>query len=145
MVATRLLKPAGSKSRQSPRQVQPPDNIENSSASRRCINLGTNYSFYYPECCQNFRIRITSYIEDCLMYCPFTKVIKSDSKSFLANIIYLLEGNTTASYATFYKQWNRPMSKRSISRATLTDLACCRLPTASNLSNKAAKSRSDQF
>ena len=53
------------------------------------------------------------------------------------------------SYATFYRQWHRPMSKRfikhpyCISRATPIDSNCCRLPTTSVLSNKADKSRSD--
>ena len=56
----------------------------------KTMSLGTNYSFFsYLECCQYFRICIiiiiittTSYTEDCLMCCPSTKVIKSDSKTF---------------------------------------------------------------
>ena len=50
-----------------------------------------------------------------------------------------------------YKQWHRPISKRfikppySISRATLIDSKCCRLPTTSVLSKKLEKLRSNQF
>ena len=54
-----------------------------------------------------------------------------------------------ASQPTVYKEWYRAMSKRrmklpySISRATSIDLDCCHLPTASALSNKEDKPRSD--
>ena len=50
-----------------------------------------------------------------------------------------------------YKQWHQPMSKRFIkppcviSRATSIGSDCFRLPMASVLSNKADKSRSNQF
>ena len=50
-----------------------------------------------------------------------------------------------------YKHWHRPISKRfikppySISRATSIDSDCYRLPTASVLSNKPDKLRSNQF
>ena len=50
-----------------------------------------------------------------------------------------------------YKQWHRPISKRSIkppysiSGAASIDSDCCRLPTTSVLSNKADKLRSNQF
>ena len=46
-----------------------------------------------------------------------------------------------------YKQWHRPISKRSIkppysiSRATSIDSECCRLPTTNVLSNKPEKIR----
>ena len=80
------------------------------------------------------------------MYCPSNKVIKSDTKHFLA-----LGGlHEDKRYATLYKQWHRPiMSKRlikppnSISRTASIDSDCCRLPTASVLSNKAEKSSSN--
>ena len=54
----------------------------------------------------------------------------------------------TIRYVSLYKQWHRPMSNRFIkppysiiSRETSIDSNCCRLPTASVLSNKADKSR----
>ena len=48
------------------------------------MSLGRNYSFYCLECSQYFRIWVTSYREDCLMYYISNKVLKSDTKSFLA-------------------------------------------------------------
>ena len=54
-------------------------------------------------------------------------------------------------FVRLYNHWHRPMSKRfikplySISRATLIDSDCCRLPTASVLSDKADKLRSNQI
>ena len=50
------------------------------------MSSGTNYSFYCHslERYQYFRIKITTYREDCLMCCPSNKVIKSDTRSFLA-------------------------------------------------------------
>ena len=44
------------------------------------MSLGTKCNFYRLECCPYFRIRVTSYLEDCLMCCPYNKVIKSDPK-----------------------------------------------------------------
>ena len=70
-----------------------------------------------------------------------TENIGNLSRSFLALTI-LSEGYTKTRYATLYKQWHQPKSKRfikppfSISRATSIDSDCCRLPTASALSNK---------
>ena len=49
----------------------------------KTMSLGTNYSFYCPECCQHFRILIISCREDCLMCCSSPKkVTKSGSKPF---------------------------------------------------------------
>ena len=107
--------------------------------------LDTNDSFYCLERCQYLGISITSYREDCLIRCTANKVIKCDAKSFYSS------SRRVMSYAAFYKQWHGPMSKRftkppySISRATSIDSDCCRLPTASVLSNKADKSRSNPF
>ena len=48
------------------------------------MSLGTNYSFYYQERCQYFRIGITCcYEEHCLMCCPSNKVSRSDTISCL--------------------------------------------------------------
>ena len=75
--ALRTLYQQGFKSRQNSCQVQPTENIKNLSVSKRCICLGTEYSFYCLECCQCFRIGIISYRKDCIMCCPTNKVIKS--------------------------------------------------------------------
>ena len=50
----------------------------------KTMSLDTKYSFCCRECCQYFRIWITSYRKDCLMCCPSSKVIKSDTERFLA-------------------------------------------------------------
>ena len=86
MVTTRYSDQQGSKSRQNPCQVQPPENIGNLSASRRCLNwVRTIIQFLTClDCCQHFRICITSYREeDCLMMCSLsTKDIKSSLLSY---------------------------------------------------------------
>ena len=80
------------------------------------------------------------------MCCPSTEVIKSYSNHFLA--IGELEKDKLCDT---YKGGYRPMSKRFIKppyskpRATPIDSGWCRQPTASALSNKADKSRSNQF
>ena len=90
----------------------------------------------------SFKLQIGATLSDVL----FNKVIKSNTRRFLA-----LRGYTKTSYATLHKQWHRPISKRfikppfSIPRATSIDSNCCRLPTTSVLSNKADRSRSNQF
>ena len=97
-------------------------------ASDREYRKFTKYSFYCPECCQYFR------------------VIKSNSKRFLA-----LGGLNDDKLSNIYKQWHRSIPKRfikplySISRATSIDSDCCRLPSASVLSNKEDESHSNQF
>ena len=90
---------------------------------------------------------------DCAVMCNLMNththtVIKSDSIFFLSSYRRLTQ---IRSHAALYKKWYRPMSRRfnkppySVSRATPNDWDCCRLPTASVPSNKADKSRSNQF
>ena len=55
------------------------------SASRRCL-LGTNYIFYYISgvLLVFHKLNYKLYREDCLMCCSTNKVVKSDTKRFLA-------------------------------------------------------------
>ena len=58
MVIARCSNQQGSKSLQNPCHVEPPDNIEKLSASRRCLwtmSLGVNCRVYW-RCCRYFRI-----------------------------------------------------------------------------------------
>ena len=80
------LNQQGTKSRRNPFQVQPTGNAGNLSAPRRCFGARTTVSFYCLECCQYFRIWITTYRENTVWYAahPPNKVTKSDSKRFLS-------------------------------------------------------------
>ena len=147
MVTARYSNKQGSKSRQNPYQAQPTENIGNISEPRLCLEYELQFQVLYLECCQYLVFQNLNYYYKLqrrlmMMCCPTNKVIKSDTTRRVCT--------KKTSYATFYKQWHRPMSKRfikppySISRATSIDSDCCRLPTASVLSNKAAKTlRSD--
>ena len=48
----------------------------------KTVSFRTNYSFNCLEYCHYFRIWITSYRKDCLMWSPSNEVIKSDPPSF---------------------------------------------------------------
>ena len=52
----------------------------------KTMSLGTKCNFYCCiwSCQYYFRILVTSYREDCLVCCPYNKVIKSDPKTCLA-------------------------------------------------------------
>ena len=80
MVTTRYSDHQGSSSRQNPCQVQPTEDIGNLSASRRCLWVRTTLSTVV------WSVASISESEsrDCLICCPFNKVIKSDSRGFLA-------------------------------------------------------------
>ena len=78
------------------------------------------------------------------MCCPSTKVIKSDSKVFLA-IGGLHEEELCDALQAMAWTNVRTKPPYSISRATSIDSDRCRPPSASVLSNKADKSRSNQF
>ena len=80
------------------------------------------------------------------MYCPSNKVIKNYTKRFLAlgalhedKVCDILQAMAPTNVQTVHQ------TSFSISRATSIDSNCCCLPTASGLSNKADKSRSNQF
>ena len=121
MVTTRYSNQQGSEIATNPCQVQPPENIGNLSASTRCL-------FFLPVF-QN--LNYNPYREDCLMCRPGAKVIKNDSKSLPS-----------------YRRITRRQVMRHFTRngtGQCQNALCCRLPTASVLSNKADKSRSDQF
>ena len=81
-----------------------------------------------------------------MMCCSSNKVIKSDTSSFLA-----LGGLHKDKLCDFLQAKAPTNTKRFIklpyfiSRATSIDSDCCRLPTASILSNKEDKSRSNPF
>ena len=49
----------------------------------KTMSLGTNYNFHYLECCQCFRVYITSYREDLLVCCPINKIFTTNTKHFL--------------------------------------------------------------
>ena len=87
MVTTRCLNQKGSRSRQKPSQVQPTENTGNISASRRFLwvrsTVSTAVSGVLPVF-QNLKKKQAINSEDCPMCCPFKKVIKSDTQSFLA-------------------------------------------------------------
>ena len=105
MVTTRLLSPTGIPI--ATKSLPGPTNRERLKLiGVMSTSLGTNYSFYCLECCQYFRTYITSNREDCLVCCPSNKVIKSDTKRFLA-----LGGLHEDKLCDIYKQWHRPMSK----------------------------------
>ena len=64
----------------------------------KTMSMGTNCSFYYLECCQYFRTRITSCRKDCMICCSANKVIESDKTNVLAlgglhedKLCYILE------------------------------------------------------
>ena len=90
--------------------------------------------------------KIKAYREDCLMCCPSTKVIKSDSKVFLA-IDELHEDKLCDT-----SQAMAPTNVETVHQTSLPhvesnpiDSDCCRLSTAIILSNKADKPRPDEF
>ena len=81
------------------------------------------------------------------MRCLFSEVIKSGSQGFSS---YRSVTQREVSYATHYKEWHPPMSKRyiespsySISRETSIDSDRCRLTIYSVLSNKADTNNQD--
>ena len=86
MVTTRCLNQQGSRLRQKPSQVQPTENIGNISASRRFLWVRSTVSTVsvWSAASTSESEKKTSYREDCPMCCPFKKVIKSDTQSFLA-------------------------------------------------------------
>ena len=79
MVTTLYSNHQGSKSRQNPCRVQPTENIGNLLASRLCPTVSTVWSA--PSVSES-ELQATE--KDCLMCCPSNKVIKSDTKLFLA-------------------------------------------------------------
>ena len=134
MVTTRYSDQQVSKSRQNLCQVQPIEKIGNLSASRRGLWIRATVSTLWRAANTSYSCR-----EDCLMYCPSNKVIKSDPESFLAlgvlhgdKLCDTLRAMAPANVKTVIKP------PYSMSRATSIDSNCCRLPTTSVLSNKAA-------
>ena len=132
MVTARYSNQQGSQSRQNPCLVQPTENIGNLSVSRRCVWVQTTVSTAVSGVLlvfQNLNYKLQRRVPAVL---PIQQSHQKLSKRFSS----LSEGYTKTSYATFYKPWHRPMSKRfikhpySISRATPIDSDCCRLPTA---------------
>ena len=80
MLTTRYSNQQGSKLRQNSSQVQLPENIWNLSTST--ISLGRNCSLFLSEVLpvlQNLNYKLH---KNCVMGCPSTKAIKSDSKRF---------------------------------------------------------------
>ena len=134
----------GSQSRQNPCPVQPIENIGNLSVSRRCLWVRTTVSTVWSaSSISESELQATEEIAWCAAH-------PTKSSKVIKKVFQLSEGYTKTSYATFYRPWHRPMSKRfikhpySISRATPIDSDCCRLPTASVQSSKADKSCSNQ-
>ena len=164
---TRYSNQLESKSRQNPCHVQPPENVGNLWASRRFIWVRTTVSTVWSAAriSESELLAInTSYREDCLMCSPSNKVIKSDSKSFSGNrrvarrrVVrhFTRNGadqcqNGSSNLLTPYRE--QPRSTRIVAyprpafsatkRKKHAPIDCC-LPTASVLSNKAGKSRSN--
>ena len=144
MVATHDSKRHGSESRQNSCQIPPPENIENVSASRRCLWVQTTVSTVWSAASSSEPElqAVEKRLSDALP-------IHQSHQKWLKTFFYLSEGFTKASYRTLNKRWHRPISKLitkpsySTSRATSIDSDYCRLPTASVLSNKADKSCSN--
>ena len=78
MVTARYSNQQGSKSLQI--LVGPTTREHRKLMGVKTISLGTNYSSHCLTCCQYFKTGATSYTEDCLVFCPSTKVIKRDAE-----------------------------------------------------------------
>ena len=148
VVTTRYSNQQGPK--HDPCQVQPTESIGTLSASRRCLKARAIASTVLSvTSISESEVQATEERLSDVLSCPFSKVIKSDHMMLF---FYLSGGNTKASSATLYRESYRQMPTRIIkapyfiSRANQIDLGCCRgLPTASVLSKKADKFRSNQF
>ena len=147
MVTARYSNEQGSKSRQTFCQVQPTENIGNYRRQDDVFGYGLQFLLEYLECCQYCRTSITSYREYCLRSCPTNNtLIKSYTKCILAlgglhedQLCDILQAMAPTNVGVAHQ------NPYFTSRATLIDSDCCRLPTASVLSKKVDKLRSNQF
>ena len=143
MVIARYLNQQGSKSRQNPCQVQPTENIGNVSASRRCYELQFPLSGVLP-IFQNLNYmllqrRLSDVLPNQQSHQKWFKKFQALGALHEDKLCDILQTMAPTNVETVHQ------TPYSISRATSIDSDCCRLPTASVLSNKANKSRSNQF
>ena len=94
-----LLKPTGIQISTKP--LPGPANREHDkSIGAKTLSLGTNYSFYFLECCQYFRSRVKRYREDRIMCCPSNNIIKRDSNSCYRRVTRRQVMRHSKSYST---------------------------------------------
>ena len=132
----------GSKSRQNPCQVQPPDNnIGNLSAPRRCFRVRTTGSFVWSAA-SILESELQTIQKSCLICCPSNKAIQSD---YTFSILY--NGELHEDNLCDTLQGMAPTNVKTINPTSLLHFGSNPdRPTASSvLSIKADKSRSNQF
>ena len=143
MVTTRRSNQQRSQSRQNAFQVLPTENIGNLSASRRRLWVILQFLLSgVLTVFQNLNNKLQKRLSDLLLH---NRVIAFKTKSISRRRSH------EDMLCDTLQEWHRSTLKwfikppYSISRAILINSDCCRLPTASVLSNKAGKTRSKQF
>ena len=112
MVTTHYSNQQGSKSRQNLCEVQPTENIENLSAPRRCLWVRATVQFLPSRVLpifQNLKYKLQIGLSDVL---PIQQSHQKGYKKLFSSSRTVARRQVI--YATLYKQWHRPMSKRFI-------------------------------